>query len=463
MKKLKIAFLLSFMILTLTACSNQKPVYTGDSIVVKPAANVKEGTFKLNAISKPASKYEINPKKAKYNTAILSPYAQSFSISKQKVYSDLLSTVAEYGKTYIPSEKIDVDTAKKMMRIIMLDEPRSYALRKQYIYKTDNKGNVKEINLEYSPYLATEEAAQAFKKIALSGFEDKNEDKMIYSIFKNLVNQYKKDDDEAKKLLLEVYKSQLPELEDKTITSAHLEEFIDDIQDTVFATYYLSKPSEEAYCKTFNALLREHSVGALSVYGEKTSSLKSEIVTQNDFSGLKETEEKVDDGVRVTVNSSGLNSWNMFKVDNAWFNADISMAKAIRAKVGNNAPTIYPCFGMTDEQFSVSRLSYHNEEILGIYPMAIDDIISSFRDTRDIMYIDKTTDARLSDDVAKFFYGRFGDKFGITFSQLDMFNSFVLSKNMLFRKFYEQKLTSFSNYDIIVVPEIQTVFFYNLR
>lgn len=463
MKRIKIICLCLFITLTLTACSNQKPEYTGNSIVVKPAANVKEGTFKLNAINKPATKYEINPKEAKYNTPILSPYAQSFSISKQNVYSDLLSTVSEYGEKYIPSEKIDVDTAKKMMRIIILDEPRSYALKKQYVYKTDKKGNVKEIDLEYSPYLATEEATQAFKKLALSSFSDNKEDKITYNTFKNLVEQYRKNDDKAKELLIDLYKKQVPDLEKESILGAHFDDFVEDIQDTVFATYYLAKPSEEAYCKTFNALLREHSIGALTVYGEKTSPLKAVQVVQNDFSGLNEIEEKVDDGVRVTVDSSGLNSWNMFKIDNTWFNADIVMSKAIKEKVGDNAPTVYPCYGMTDEQFSVSRLSYHNEDILGIYPMAIDDIISSFRDARDIIYIDKTTDARLSDDVAKFFYNRIGDEFGITFSQLDMFNSFVLSKNMLFRKYYEQKLTFFSDYDIIVVPEIQTVFFYNLR
>ena len=470
-KKAKIILPMAMLCLTLTACGNKRPIYTGDKIVVKPAVNVQEGSFKVNSITKPAAKTNIEAKQIKANTPIMSPYAQSFSPAKQKVYSEMLATVLSASTNYIPSETLSAEDAKKMVRIIMLDEPRAYALKKQYVYKTDDKGNIKEILFNYSNYLTTEAAKDAYKEsINRSWSEDDKEDKVALESFKSLVDTRPKDDTNAKMFLAKIYASSNGDEDSSNsddFVNAHLSQFLADIQDTVFAPYYHYNPSEEGYAKAFNGLLREQSIQAVSVYGERTSEYNLENYKIAVFDGFKEVEEKVEDGIRVTVDSNSINTWNMFKIDNVWNNADIVLGKYALATLqskNENIDNLYFGYGLSDEQLSVSRLSYYNEDILGVCPMSVETALNSAKDSEKVIFIEDSTDSRLSDDLAKVITDKSEDDYLIfSFAQLDVFNTFVLSKDMLMNKYYEQQLIKFQNYDTIVIPDIQTVCLYNLK
>lgn len=463
MKKLKIFVLLIATSLFMTACSQEKPEYDGSTIVVKPAANVQEGTFKFSAITKPSEKTHLEPKEIKADTPIMSPYSQKFTMSKQKVYSELLSTIMSGNDNYVPSEKINSDDLKTMMRIILLDEPRAYALKKRYSYKTDKDGNIDEVGLEYNKILLSEEVSDAYKKIAsIAVGRNFDEQDASEKAFHTLVAQNIDNTRELDKLLSNIFTDARGEAYE-----GHQEEFLNAIQDTVFAPFYHTNASEESFVKAFNAILRENSVEGLAVYGEKTTKLKPEGFLNYDFSGFKETEEKVDDAIRVTMDSTGVNSWNMFKVDNTWFNADIMMSKAINqltySKLGYYISPNFG-YGMSDEQFAISRLSYYNEDILGVCPMSTETILNSAKGYKDVAYIENSSTARLSDDIARAINNMsVKEDVTFTFSQIDVFNSFVLSKDILFDKFLEQKLIFFENYDIIEIPEVQTVVFYNLK
>lgn len=463
MSRLKIFILLIATSLFMTACSQAKPEYDGSTIVVKPAANVQEGTFKFNAITKPSTKTHLEPKEIKWGEAIISPYSQKFTMSKQKVYSELLATIMSGNDSYVPSEKINSDDLKTMMRIILLDEPRAYALKKRYSYKTDKDKNINKVYFEYNKMLLAEEVSDAYKNIASAaagrGYDEQDTSDKA---FNSLVSKNVTDTRDLNELLYSLYSDASGEAYE-----GHKEDFLNAIQDTVFAPFYHTNASEESYVKAFNAMLRENSVEALAVYGEKTTKLKPEGFLNYDFSGFKETEEKVDDAIRVTIDSSGVNSWNMFKVDNTWFNADIMMSKAInqltKSKLGYYLSPNFG-YGMSDEQFAVSRLSYYNEDILGVCPMSTETLLNSAQGYEDVAYIDNSSTSRLSDDIAKAINNvDIEEDVTFAFSQIDVFNSFVLSKDILFDKFLEQKLIFFENYDIIEIPEVQTVVFYNLK
>ena len=456
--------------LLLTSCGSRKPEYTGNNIVVKPAANIQEGSFKLSAISKPPTKTHMEPKEIVENTPIVSPYAESLSVSKQKIYSEMLGTVIIGGKNYIPSEKMNVDDLKGMLRIIMLDEPRAYALKKQYTYILDSNKNVKEVIFSYSPYLLNKKAKEEYKKlIKLGSSSEDNELKLAYKTFGDLSKTFVRDEVQTKQLLKALSTEEGQDLspeEEESLYTNHLEKFKEDIKDTIFGAYYLEKPTEEAMTKAFNAGLREHSVSAIAMYGERTSDFKSDNLTVNKFTGYREIEEKVERGVRVTINTSGINSWNMFKVDDSWYHGDIVISRAVDERLKDKGfPEKYYGFGMSDRESAISKLSFYNEDILGVCPMSYDDLASSLRDDRSVAFIENSTTARLSDDLGKMIADKTINRKAliVAFSQVDVFDSFVLSKDMLLSKYFEQKIIDYSEYKTLVVPEIQAVFFFDLK
>lgn len=465
MKKYKtILPIITATLLILSGCGSKSPVYDGTSIVVKPAPNVEQGNFKLNNISKPIVPSINEEKMAEPEMKVSSIYADSLSISRQKAYNELLNTILIDGKNYIPSEKINADELKRMMRIILLDEPAAYALKYSYSYELDNNKNVKKVNLEYHPLLLTQKAKEYYNESIKSG--SVSEIKMAENTFKAALGQTALNSDTYSQNL----KSFLKSLLNSDDVDKYIPEYNNHLKKTIFAVSYLGAATEEGAAKYFSAVLRSNGVNAANIFGERTSSLLPSGGYVNPFSGFKEEQTQEGDTFKVNINTDGVNVWNMFKIGSQWYHADVPLAMAINQTVKKVSPDSefsdndkFFAFGMSDAQSAISKLSFHNESILGVYPMAYDDLASSTR-TNSSIFIENSNQTRLSDDLSKFLPNvSREDEIMISFNQSDVFNAFSLSKDLLFNKYRTQKLIAFNNYKSLVIPEIQSVLIYGIK
>mgnify|MGYP007022188851 CR=1 FL=1 len=474
----KAILIILLLALTLTGCKSEKPEYTGNKIIIQPAANVDEGSFKISNISRPPSKTLFTPKEINLNEETTSVYFDSLSGVKQKIYSDLLNTVSQGGTNFIPSQKLNASEVKHLMRILLLDEPKAYAVNKVYHYNLNEDGSVANVILSYNKYMNTEVIEEEYTALTKEKRNNKYED---YTFATNHFVALSQSSVFDNKRLLVLYRQIIKELnpsmstgEIESAAAAGLADFEEHIKDTALALKFTNKATEEAYAKAFSSKLRANGMKSASIYGERTSSLDKSYSLANKFSGLKETEEKTDNGIKVTLDSTGLNVWNMFLADNGWYNSDILLSKAIAEKISKEATkdikpllTTPLSLGMSDEQFALSKLSYHNEDVLGVNPMSYDDLASSLRTGKDRIFIEGSSMSRLSDDLARVVPNHMsaGNNKGIlvSFNQSDVFGYFILSQDILFDKFSKQKLINFSKYDFILIPEIQSVYFYNFR
>lgn len=471
MKKNKLIIIPLCLTLFLAGCGGKNPVYTGNSIVVKPAPNVEEGDFKLNAIKKPSIPSALTEKETSPGTIVNSIYYDSLPISKQKIYNELLNTVLINGSNYIPSDKINADELKKIMRVIYIDEPAAYALKYSYIYSLDSNGNVSKVSLYYHDLLLTESAKEVYNSVIKKDTE--KELKLARDTFSSQ-STTSIDDDQAtvlnslKRMYEESNKKTIGIEEENLIKEKYLKEYLEHISKTALGKEMIGSFSEESAAKAFSAILKNNGIPSAVVVGERSSDITKNKFSNN-FSGLKETEEKLDKGIRVTVDTSGLNFWNIFKIGTQWYNADAVLSKSIVEKIKKadektsvDNETFF-AFGMSDEQSSVSKLSHINEDILGVTPMSYDDLASSNREEASI-FIENSSQSRLSDDIVKKLHDvSFDRSFTMSFSQIDVFNAFVLSKDILIEKFKTQKVIKFNSYKTIIFPEIQSVYFYDIK
>lgn len=478
--KIKLLFVVVASGVLLAACSNKKPDYNGNKILVQPANNVEEGSFKLSNISKPPVKSTFEPKIVTLDTKLPSPYSESLPLLHQSIYKDLLNTVEKGGKTFVPSGKINPEEMKHLMRIILLDEPTSYPLKRSYTYELDKDKNIKQVNLNYYDVLLTEGFKKVYNDIKKANSSVKNTDfSLSEAFFSKYLEKGTQNNSEELTQLVKGYLFEqgvnvnLETEETKSKIDELSKELNSHLKDTALGPTLSTLATEEGFAKAYVMSLRENGVKSLTVYGERTSSIDKDFNGVRKFGEFKETEELVNEGIKVTVSSDELNAWNMVSLDSGWYNFDIMLSKAINNKVHSLSPNIKvlentpTLFGFSDEQISLSKLSHYNNDILGVTPMSYDDLASYFRYKKDeIGFIENSSPSRLSDDFAPLAAANLTtrkDSYLLTFSESETYNYFVLSYDMLIKKYIKQKLISIYAYDALVIPEIQGVYFYNIR
>ena len=412
--------------LGLTACSGGEVERVNESIKVSPGEELQKSMIEVDNSKKPQAPIDFTPKEITPDRMTSSVYQGRLSVEKQNIYSELYNTVINFGENYIPSSNLSEEEATNMMRIILLDEPLAYALKKDYSYELNGDGNVSKINLEYHPLLSTKYAKMQIDRMKAPS-NNNMEDAYSLAVFSNLVSNLSYIGDEPPTntyimtFLENSFKSEPLDTSntddngdllidrnddgidnDKEISPDELQKLYDEYKqvliDSYFAPELFKQASEEGVAKAFSYLLRSHSMSALTIYGERTSTRDDEFIDYREYKEYNDNINKEGNTVKVTVDSTGLNAWNMFKVSDSFYHADVLISKSI-IDLTENESMIYG-FGIKDEQSSSSKLSYPNEEILGVYPMSYDDLMNSARKSSNI-FMDDTNTTRYQDELAK--------------------------------------------------------------
>lgn len=430
---------LSFL---LVSCSSQAPKYTGETIIIKeqPQADIKE--LKLDAITRPQPPFSLEGQNRTLIRDIeLSGYMKTFSLTHQKIYEELASTILNKGARYIPSSDLSVEDAKKMVRIVYVDEPLTYAMSNKYTIVKDDKNLVKEIRFGYIEGLDEDTISKRLDSLA-GNIGEGSEITISESAFKELVEKE--------------YKS-FADVEN--ITSDDTKKIINkETYNTILPFAFDYGTSELSYAKGFSYMLKRYGMESMIIAGERTRNTNA--VGVNKFSGYKEDAKPNGNNIEITMDFSGVNFWNIYKIENTWYHADKTLAASAVKQMETDR--IFG-MGMSDEQSSLSKLTHHNESILGVYPMSYDSMALTHRKSAD-MFLEYSSPSNMVDDIAKLLAEQdVSSNLIVSFAEPSNFDYFTLSHKVIFDKLYEQGLINFSKYDIIIIPELLTVKLENIR
>jgi hypothetical protein len=292
-----------------------------------------------------------------YDTSVIpetktSYYKAQLSTRQTRAFDAIYNTAENYRTNVVfeSSQYVTPSELNNIMNIIYLDCPEIFYLDTAYEYMTNMDGYVTNVYLSYS---MSEESVQSMKtKLA----NDKPE---ILSMRKNNNNEYK--------LIKEVVESvgndgfkQVSLKSDGSYNKSCMNPFSNSELNSI------GKSKQIIY------KLRMLGIDCAIVLGEPVSTeLPDDIELVTDYMKFKE-ESTTEDGLySVTMNYSVYWGWVVAKIDDEWYNIDVTYSYLIKSN--NNLIPEKMLYFVPDRVLSQTRLFYMNEDILGISPSCTDN------------------------------------------------------------------------------------------
>lgn len=345
MKKLLSFTTLLVATITLVACSS--------STKNTSSQREKELTLTLNGsgeYSAKASKVATKPN--------VSVYRDNLNSIEQSVYDTILSGLLEYKDTFRLQEPFTKDKMKRVVAIVLLDNPELYYVAPKFNYELNEEGNVVAISFEFTlPKDMVDEKNKRLLALASSQLDiSQNPASGIVRTLQNI---------EADHITLEGG-SPFYELHD------------------VFS----ARTNLYTYNQLLSYIFRRKEVQTSIVFGENINQSYSNI-------GF-EKGSVVDTGTSFEFHFQKTYSWLIVNIKGSYYHIDAFMnahyRKKMQENMGYGITYLSPYLGMTDRFAANSRLMSLNEEVLGVFPTAEDTSYSYVHSSDNAVLVNNEAD-----------------------------------------------------------------------
>lgn len=271
-------------------------------------------------------------------------YKEQLSSRQRRAYDAIYNTAeSRYSTLELESSQmLKPEELETVMNVIFLDTPELFYLNNEYSYQTNSEGYIYRIYLFYN--MSNEE----IEKIEYDLARKKPE---------MLTYRKSNDYDTISRVILQ--------LRDGDYASLSIDEY-GSFNDNCTVPFISSKKNSIGLSKTIMYWLRNLGIDCSIVLGEPVSdSLSDNYELVANYIRFKD---QTFDGTtyHVRMNYSYYWAWNVVKIDDTWYNLDVTYSNLLNTKYRYiEKDSLY---FVSDQTLSQTRLFYMNEDILGLSP-----------------------------------------------------------------------------------------------
>lgn len=441
-KTLKVIILSLIFSLTLSACG-KSDLYYDPSEVFEPKDSSPELDLQLKDLHRPkVDEGALDSEKKVAEEETKSLYALSLDTKEQEMFTEIEETIKTKGKNYIATADLSKDEALKLLKIISLDAPEFFYLKPDFYLHTEND-KVKSIDFSYYD-IPMDDIHTILVDFKVNNDKELKLSRAVYEdLAKNLMQSKGFNFRSNLKYLLEN----------------------EDLMNETMLGVYQKNASEIALSQAYTYYLRRNGVNVLSVYGKRLDDGFN--YNTYDYSKLF-TLRKNQDTIRFTISKNNVNAWNLVNISGNWYHVDIPLgtkiSKQLKDTIGTNLYDNFFTFLVSDEESSLSKLFYMNEDIVSNLPMSYDDYFNIKKEEANIYFTSKSKQQLKQDFKDKLPKQKI--KKGlvkIAFADEDNYNQAQVLLPLWLEELVKEEAVDFNNFKTIAIDEVKMIFIYDIK